>query len=161
QKALVADLVHQEITPLLAANFHQWGIAFSPDGSRIAFVSVESGRPEVNVQAIESEPSLHLAGERRQVSRDGAWQVRWRADGSELFYLGLDNILYAVSVKSPLDFAHPHALFRISGAPQYGTTRDFEFDVSPDGQRFIMPTTGSVPPPPFTVIENWQDKFHR
>ena len=74
---------------------------------------------------------------------------------------GLDNILYAVSVKRALDFADPRPLFRIPGASQYGTTRDFEFDVSPDEQRFIMPTTGSVPPPPFTVIENWQDKFHR
>jgi hypothetical protein len=38
---------------------------------------------------------------------------------------------------------------------------DFQFDVTRDGQRFIMSTTGSAPPPAFTVIENWQDKFHR
>jgi hypothetical protein len=24
-----------------------------------------------------------------------------------------------------------------------------------------MSTIGSVPSPPFTIIENWQDKFHR
>ena len=87
--------------------------------------------------------------------------MRWRADGHELFYLGLDNVLYAVVVKGPLEFGEPKALFRIAGTPQFGTTRDFQFDVSPDGQRFILPTTGSVAPPPFTVIENWQDKFHR
>jgi len=95
------------------------------------------------------------------VSSNGAWLVRWRADGRELFYLGLDNILYAVPVLGPLEFGQAKPLFRIAGAPQYGATRDFQFDVSPDGQRFIMPTTGSAPPPPFTVIENWQDKFHR
>jgi len=60
-----------------------------------------------------------------------------------------------------LEFGEPKALFRIAGTPQFGTTRDFQFDVSPDGERFILPTTGSVAPPPFTVIENWQDKFHR
>jgi hypothetical protein len=46
-------------------------------------------------------------------------------------------------------------------ASQYATTSDFQFDVSPNGQRFFMSTTGSLPPPPFTVIENWQDKFRR
>jgi hypothetical protein len=33
--------------------------------------------------------------------------------------------------------------------------------VSPDGQQFIIPTTVSVAPPAYTVIENWQEKFHR
>ncbi len=28
----------------------------------------------------------HVVGDRRQASRDGAWLVRWRADGRELFY---------------------------------------------------------------------------
>src|SRR5882724_5539971 len=59
---------------------------------------------EVYVQAFDSTPSPHLAGERREVSSNGAWLVRWRADGRELFYLGLDNILYAVPVLGPLEF---------------------------------------------------------
>ncbi len=153
------DVASHKIMPFLKDNFPQWGTAFSPDGKRIAFVSLQSGRPEVYLQAFEATPSPHVVGERRQVSRDGAWLVRWRGDGRELFYLGLDNTLHAVAIQGPLQFGEPKPLFRIAGAPQYGTTRDFQFDVSPDGQRFIMPTTGSVPPPPFTVIENWQDKF--
>ncbi|HTS63440.1 MAG TPA: hypothetical protein VMH28_15555, partial [Candidatus Acidoferrales bacterium] len=60
----------------------------------------------------------------------------------------------AVPVASSLEIGDPRPLFRIAGTPQYGTTRDFQFDVSPDGERFIMPTTGSVQAPPFTVIEN-------
>jgi hypothetical protein len=134
---------------------------FSPDGHKIAFVSTESGRPEINVQAFSAVPSPRLIGERRQVSRNGAWLVRWRGDSHELFYLGLDNVLYVVPVTGSLEFGDPKQLFRIPGATQHGTTRDFQFDVSPDGQQFIMPNTGSVAPPPFTVIENWQDKFHR
>ena len=73
----------------------------------------------------------------------------------------MNNTLYAVPVQASLKLGEPTALFRIAGATQFGTTRDFQFDVSPDGQRFIMPTTGSVPPPPFTVIENWQSKLRR
>jgi Tol biopolymer transport system component/predicted Ser/Thr protein kinase len=159
--AWIADVADHKATPFLQSKFPQWGTAFSPEGKRVAFVSTESGRPEINAQTFDAMPSPHVVGERRQVSRDGAWLVRWRVDGRELFYLGLDNMLYAVPVLGPLEFGEPKPLFRIAGAPQYSTTRDFQFDVSPDGQRFILPTTGSVQAPPFTVIENWQDKFHR
>ncbi len=128
---------------------------------RLAFVSTESGRPEVYVQEFDSLPSPRLVGETRQVSRDGAWMVRWRPDGRELLYLGTDNWLYAVPIKSPLQIGEAKPLFRIAGTPQHGTTSDFQFDVSANGQRFMMTTTGSVAPPAFTVIENWQEKFHR
>jgi serine/threonine protein kinase/Tol biopolymer transport system component len=157
----IGDVAGHTIAPLLKNNFPQWGAAFSRDGQRIAFVSLESGRPEVYVQAFESRPSPHIVGDRRQVSRGGGWLVRWSADGRELFYVGMDNSLFAVPVTGPLEFGEPKPLFRIPGALQYDTTRDFQFDVSPDGRRFIMSTTGSVQPPPFTVIENWQEKFHR
>lgn len=157
----IADVVSRKLRPFLKNNFAQWGVAFAPDGKSIAFVSVESGRPEVYVQSFESTPSAHVVGEPRQISRDSAWLVRWRADGRELFYLGMNNVLYAVSLDGSGKFGEPNSLFRVAGPTQFGTTRDFQFDVSPDGQRFVMPTTGSVPPPPFTVIENWQDKFRR
>jgi Tol biopolymer transport system component len=159
--AWLQDMATDKLIPLLQNKFPEWGIAFSPDGRQIAFVSAESGRPEVYLQAFESTPSPRLVGERRQVSRDGASLVRWRRAGRELFYLGTDNKLYAVPVSGVLQFGEPSFLFRVPGTPQYNTTRDFQFDVSLDGQRFLMTTTGSVPPPPFTVIQNWQDKFHR
>jgi serine/threonine protein kinase len=155
----IADVAKRTLQPFLKQGFAQWGAAFSPDSKRIAVVSMESGRPEVYVQAFESSPAPHMVGERHQVSRDGAWLVRWRGDGRELFFVGLDNQLHAVPVQGPLEFGEPNALFLIPGVSQYGTTRDFQFDVSPDGQRFVMPTTGSIAPPPFTVIENWQGKF--
>jgi hypothetical protein len=161
QTGWIADVAGGKAMPFLKNNFAQWGTAFSPDGKQVAFVSLESGRPEVYLQAFEPEPTPHVAGERRQVSRDGAWLVRWCQDGHEVYFLGLDNQMLAAAVRGVLDFGEPKALFRIAGVPQYSTTRDFQFDVSPDGQRFIFPTTGLVPPPPFTVIENWQGKFHR
>jgi eukaryotic-like serine/threonine-protein kinase len=157
----IADVAKHSLKVFLKSKYAQWGTAFSPDGTQIAFVSLESGRPEAYVQGFESTPQPHVTGERRLVSRDGAWLVRWRGDGRELFYLGLDNLLQAVTVTKPFGLGEPKPLFRFAGTPQYGTTRDFQFDVSPDGQRFILPTTGSVPPPPFTVIENWQEKFPR
>ena len=161
EQVWIADFSGRRFVPLFQNKFPQWGTAFSPDGTQIAFVSIESGRPEVYLQRFEPAPVPHVVGERRQVSHEGAWLVRWDGKGREIFYVGLDNSLQAVKVSGPLAFASPQRLFRIRGAPQYGTTRDFQFDVSPDGQRFVIPTTGSVPPPPFVVIENWQDKFRR
>jgi Tol biopolymer transport system component/predicted Ser/Thr protein kinase len=157
----IADVTSRKVTPLLRNKFAQWGVAFAPNGKQIAFVSTESGRPEVYLQAFEPFPEPHAMGERQQVSRDGAWLTRWRADGRELFFLGLDNTMNAAQVQGTLQVGEPKSLFRVAGVTQYATTRDFQFDVSPDGQRFILPTTGTVAPPPVTVIQNWQEKFRR
>ena len=75
--------------------------------------------------------------------------------------MGFDNQLHAAPVRGVIDFGESKALFPIAGVPQYATTRDFQFDVAPNGERFIIPTTGLATPPPFTVIENWQEKFRR
>jgi Tol biopolymer transport system component len=157
----IADVSSKETIPLLKSDFAQWGVAFSPDGKQIAFVSTQSGRPEVYVQAFEAAPKPHVVGERRPVSTNGAWLARWGWNSHELFYLGLDNQMNAVPVTGLISFGAPKALFKLAGASQFGTTRDFQFDVSPDGQRFLFPNTGTIPPPPFTVIENWQEKLRR
>lgn len=154
------DLTNSKITPLLQNGSSQWGAAFSPDGTEIAFVSDESGRPEIYLQSFESSPSPHLAGERTQVSRGGAWLVRWRPDGHELFYIGGDSRLYAVRIDHRSATGEPKALFQIPGNPQYGTADDFQFDVTPDGQRFVMTTAATAASPPFTVIQNWQTMMH-
>jgi Tol biopolymer transport system component len=157
----LADTAHGSIAPVLHGESAQWGSVFSLDGRSIAFISMESGRPEVYVQAFDSKPSPRLVGKKRQVSREGAWIVRWRPDGREIFYVGIDNWLHAAPVEANLQVGDPMPLFRIEGNTQYGTTSDFQFDATRDGQRFIMSTTGSVAPPPFTVIQNWQEKFRR
>jgi len=54
---------------------------FSPDGKWIAFISDESKRNEVYVQAFPKP------GERFPISGAGGMQPRWREDGKELFYL--------------------------------------------------------------------------
>lgn len=155
----LADVNSGLVQPLLKNQSSQWGASFSPDGRQMAFVSDESGRPEVYVQAFQGVPTSHLVGQRHQVSKDGAWSVRWRPDGRELIFLGTDNWLHASAFPEQALPGEPKALFRIPGTSQYGTMSDFQFDVSRDGQRLIMSTTGSVQPPPFTIIGNWKDKF--
>jgi eukaryotic-like serine/threonine-protein kinase len=161
QEVWLLDTAHGDIVPLLRGEYAQWGSAFSPDGRRIAFVSTESGRPEVYVQGFDGTPSPRVVGKKGQVSKEGGWIERWRPDGRELFYVGLDNWLYAVAAAEGSPLGDPKPLFQIQGNLQYGTTSDFQFEVSADGQRFLMSTTGAVKPPAFTVIEGWQEKFHR
>src|SRR5438270_190949 len=85
--------------PLLNTRFHEANATFSPDGKWLAFTSNESGRPEVYVQAFRSGDAPSLTGERYLVSGAGAVAVRWRRDGRELFYLGFDGRVEAVSVR--------------------------------------------------------------
>ena len=153
------DVVAGKLFPLLKNGSSQWGAAFSPDGREIAFVSDDSGRPEVYEQGFEAEPTPHLVGERRQVSRDGGWLVRWRPDGHELFYLGVDARIYAVPLERGVASGEPKALFQVPGTPQYGTPTDVQFDVAPGGQRIVISTAASAAPPEFTVVQNWQQKL--
>ena len=154
------DVTSNKIVPLLQNGSSQWGAAFSPDGRQIAFISDESGRPEIYVQTFEPSPTPHLVGDRKQLSRNGAWLVRWRPDGHELFFVGIDSSLYAAPVGRSSAIGEPKTLFQIPGNPQYGTPTDLQFDVEPGGQSFVITTAASVSSPDFTVIQNWQDKFH-
>jgi serine/threonine protein kinase len=108
----------------------------SPDSHWIAFVTTDTGSAEVYVSAFP------LPGERQRVSTHGGQWPRWSADGKEIFFLALDNTLMSAPVTH--DRAGPHvgesrALFR---APLRPIVRldAYSYDVSPDGQRFLMNT---------------------
>src|SRR4029079_8453191 len=65
---------------------------FSPVGKWIAYESNSSGPSEVFMQPFAAR------GKREQVSTSGGAQVRWQADGKELFYIALDGTLMAARV---------------------------------------------------------------
>ncbi len=155
------DVKAGKILPLLKNGASQWGAAFSPDGREVAFVSDESGKPEVYEQGFEAEALPHLVGERRQVSHGGGWLVRWRPDGHELFYVGVDAWIYAVPVERDVASGEAKALFQVPGTPQYGTPTDVQFDVAAGGQRFVITTAAAARPPEFTVVQNWQATLGR
>jgi eukaryotic-like serine/threonine-protein kinase len=144
--------------PVVQTPFEERDGQFSPDGKWIAYQSNESGRPEILVQPFPGP------GGKLQVSTNGGAQVRWRPDGKELFYIGLDGRLMAVPIglapnKQSLEAGVPMPLFltNIGGAIQ-GAFKQ-QYIVSKDGQRFLMNSvvTQAVPSP-VTVILNWQPK---
>jgi Tol biopolymer transport system component len=71
--------------PVAQERFDERDGQFSPDVKWIAYESDESGRYEIYVQPFPGSGGKH------RVSTDGGTQVRWRADGTELFYIAQDG----------------------------------------------------------------------
>jgi Tol biopolymer transport system component len=123
---------------------------FSPDGKWVAFSSDESGEPEIYVQSYPN-PETKI-----QVSTHGGNLPRWRKDEKELFYRATDGNLMAAPVHvsgTSLAFGSPAELFRIPN--DYGA-RFYPYDVSADGQRFLVLAQDNADKPPLTVLINWQ-----
>jgi hypothetical protein len=142
--------------PLLNTKFHETNAAFSPDGKWLAFTSDESGRPELYLQAFRAGEAPAMVRERHLISREGAQAVRWRRDGMELFYLGLDGSINAVTVSlgSTPQFGAPKALFTISAEARAAIHSVQGFDVSADGSRFVI--VKAQDSPSIVVIQNWE-----
>jgi hypothetical protein len=141
--------------PIVQTTFNEREGQFSPDGKWIAYQSDESGRFEIYVQPFTGP------GGKSQISTDGGAQVRWRRDGKELFYIGLDNRLMAVPIRLDasamvVEASVPVPLFvtRVGGAVMGGDKQ--QYVVSADGQRFLMNTVVEEAAAPLTVILNWK-----
>jgi hypothetical protein len=126
----------------------------SPDGRWLATISTESGRFEVYVQPFRRR------GERLRVSSNGGGQPRWRGDGKELFYLGLDGTPMAVAVRSGaagLELGMPETLVsaRNLGAVLEGS--DYaDYAATVDGQRFLVKRrVGGSERPRVHVLLDW------
>jgi Tol biopolymer transport system component len=144
----VFSLSDRKLVPFLQSEFDEVLGAFSPDGQWVAYASNESGRFEIYVRPFPGP------GGKWQVSTSGGSSPVWRRDGKELFYLGLEHKLMSVAVKTGQVFETeaPKPLFdmRVRSDP------DRLFDVSSDGQRFVVVApVGDETAPPITLVQNW------
>ena len=141
--------------PYLKTEFNEGEGRFSPDGRWIAYVSDESGKPEVYVQPF---PFQSGAG-RITVSNNGGSLPRWRRDGKELFYLGGNTrtiMSAAVTTTPSFTIGATKNLFETPYTQMMAFTN--LWDVAPDGSRFLFSTpaaVGNASQPPLTVILNW------
>jgi eukaryotic-like serine/threonine-protein kinase len=124
---------------------------FSPDGRWVAYASNESGRWEIYVTSFPG------AQGKWQVSNAGGTQPRWRGDGKELFYLSPDEKLMSVSVKTGANFdaGTPAALFQAYPRELGATSEQFFYDVTKDGQKFLINTQLKSAKTPVSVVLNW------
>ena len=130
---------------------------FSPDGKWVAYSSNESGRWEVYVTSF---PEAHG---KWQVSNAGGDQPKWRSDGKELFYLGSDSKMMAVPVKTGANFdaGTSVALFQANPRELVATSEQFSYDVSKDGQKFLINTQLKTGMAPMSVVLNWSAKLNQ
>jgi Tol biopolymer transport system component/tRNA A-37 threonylcarbamoyl transferase component Bud32 len=140
--------------PLLQRDFDQTEGNLSPDGHWLAYVSNETGSPEVLVRALTVGDSGPLLGESVVVSRGGGKSPRWRADSRELMYQTLAGTIMAVSI-APGSISAPTEIARAPGALS-------DWGLSADGQRLLVALpVQQAAPQPFTVLFNWQTVFSR
>jgi Tol biopolymer transport system component len=123
---------------------------FSPDGRWLAYTSNESGRLEVYMQPFPGP------GRKWLISTDGGTEPRWSRNGDELFYRKGDAFMAVeVNTQSTLSAGSPRLLFkgRDFNSDAFTTT----FDVSLDGQRFLMiePVETQSPVAQIDVVMNW------
>ncbi len=133
-----------ELRAVLATRATEHTPEASPDGRWLAYVSDVGGREDVYVAPISGE------GNAWKVSTAGGSEPRWRPDGSELFYLAPGGRLQAVPVTPGSTFAagEPQALF----AARFDTSGNRAYDVSRDGQRFLVNLSKASPGSPIVVI---------
>jgi Tol biopolymer transport system component/predicted Ser/Thr protein kinase len=129
---------------------------FSPDGRWIAYASTESGRDEIYVRPYPGP------GGKWQISAEGGTEPVWNPKGRELFYRN-GNKMMAVEVTTQPAFSpgRPRLLFEGSYVPTPLTLPDY--DVSPDGQRFLMlkaPEQAQAPAQ-INVVLNWFEELKR
>ena len=126
---------------------------FSPDGHWVAYSSNDSGNWQVYVSPFPSSGAV----EKYQISNDGGQQPRWRRDGKELFFLSPERKLMAVSIKkgSPPQFSAPKALFQTHAHEPLTAEEFFTYDVSADGERFLINENAPESSVPADIILNW------
>jgi len=143
------------LTRLVETPFTESAARFSPDGRWLAYTSNESGNHEIYVEPFPAN------GSKSRVSHAGGFSPVWRGDGRELFYVTNEGTaIMAVDIAASgatLTPSTPRTLFET----RMRLNRGWSFDVTRDGQRFVIPTAKPTPSPPLTVVVNWPSAIAR
>jgi len=144
----------------LATPADETAAAFSPNGRWLAYISDETGRFEVYVRPFPEGTPVY------RVSTAGGGAPAWSRDGRELYYRSSGEQratgVMVVDVTSDPDFTRgkPRALFDA----EFETSVPRSYDMSPEGDRFVMRTISQAEPQPVTEIQvvlNWLDELKR
>jgi eukaryotic-like serine/threonine-protein kinase len=132
--------------PIAASEFDELMPRVSPDGKWIAYVSDESGIVEVYVRGFPG-PSGKV-----QVSLGGGSEPIWAPDGRRIYYRRARDVM-AARVSTSSDFSVRDRMKLFEGA--YATSPiHANFDVSPDGKRFLMINRASSDAE-VIIVQNW------
>jgi serine/threonine-protein kinase len=152
---------HKEVS-LRDSSFDELNGELSPDGRWLAYESNESGSFEIYLSPF---PDVHASS--RPVSTGGGTRPLWRQDGRELFYYVQPGTIMAVPITPGADptLGRPAVVVKGPYASPLNVGR--HYDVSPDGQRFLLlkdvETPGSIKPPPpeIRLVQHWVNELER
>jgi len=124
--------------------------SLSPDDKWMAYASDEAGKREVWVV-----PFPDAGGAKWQISTDGGYEPTWSPTGREVFYVSRQLELVAVDVSTTGGFrvGNRRVLFRLDGYRRHFTHR--AFDVTSDGQHFLMIRDGAPVAGDLVIVDNW------
>jgi WD40-like Beta Propeller Repeat len=140
--------------PLINTPAYEGGGQLSSDGKWLLYTSDESGRFEVYLRPY---PGLE---QRWPVSTQGGTHARWSPDGQHIFFRQ-GNRMFSVSmtVRPQVMLSQPKLLFDQHYA--FGPAITFaNYDVAPDGQRFLM-IRNDTRSGRLNVVLNWAEELKR
>ena len=138
--------------PFLQTPFREGQAVFSPDSRWLAYVSNESGRLDVYARPVSG------SGEKWQISTEGGSDHMWARNG-ELFYRNGDKMMAVqITMRPTFSASSPQMLFERQSIPFLGRN---DYDVTADGQRFLMLKSQQPPPSQFNVVLNWFEELKR
>jgi Tol biopolymer transport system component len=160
------DLETGETREILTTQFGEGFPDLSPDGRLMAYASNESGSYQIYVRPFPDGPG------KWQVSDSGGSSPRWSRSGRELFWRTNEGIAVADVETAGGSFRSGKARQLFSGAFQGGLLgvpiggyQFADFDVSPDGQWFVMfpdPTKeGRDDHQHITLVTRWFEELER
>ena len=153
----VLRLADRKAQPFLRTPFNESVPRFSPDGRWLSYISNESGRYEVYVQPYPGP------GGKWQISTEGGTEPVWNPNGRELFYRSGDKMMAVdIATQPSFTFGKPRMLFE--GQYQLSSVPAVNYDVSPDGQRFLMIKASEqeqAGPTQINVVLNWFEELKR
>ncbi|MDQ6803299.1 MAG: serine/threonine-protein kinase [Acidobacteriota bacterium] len=128
----------------------------SPDGRWLAYMSLESGKPEIYVIRFP------VGNDRWQVSGGGGTMPMWSPDGHDIYFATSDDKMMAAAVHTDgatFSADAPRLLFTTRLKASVGVTRG-QYDVARDG-RLLMNVAAGVEArqPSITLVENWVKKL--
>jgi Tol biopolymer transport system component len=140
--------------PLLVSGNSEYSGSLSPDGKWFVYTSSASGQTEVFARPVAA------GSEARQVSVGGGTEPRWsRADGEIFYRAGQKMMVAQVRTAPSLEISAPRTLFE---GPYEVTGGPFNYDVTPDGRRFLMvKREGPEAPTELKVVTGWDQELRR
>jgi serine/threonine-protein kinase len=150
----------RRVTPLVQTPFSEQNGVISPDGRWLAYEANESGQAEIYVRPFPEVNSGHW-----QVSTGGGTRPLWARSGQELSYLTPSGALMLVGVERGQTWAAtvPTILIKEGYFTVPGGNPGRTYDISPDGQRFLMIKPGgeSDQTASLIVVQNWGEELKR